>query len=219
MKRHIRLTAIILFTPIILLAQDAKTSFTNACLVFTNAISGNSNFHMAYDLTVIDNSPASNSSTKHTDVYKGDNGFKLKIGDDQEILYTPGRMLVVNSSIKLIHYSEDSTTTTSQMANSFFSSFLSLIDSANTVTVEKQNGNTTYTLSFGASYAYQYAKFTFNNVGIPTSINCRINQSTPGQIYYKMNVLYTVCDKKKKLCGIFECSLKPTCHQRGLFKI
>lgn len=192
MKKTINCTLLMLLVPIFLFAQDTKGALLNACSVFSQVLSVPNTFHMAYDLSIIDKV---NSNTKHTDVYKTANAYKLLIGDEQQILYTPGRMLVVNTDMKLLHYSEDTATTTNLIAKGLFSNFLVLIDSAKTITVENTAINTTYTLIFGANHTYQFAKFTFNKSGTPLSINCRFNQNQPEQTFYEMNIQYTTWEQ------------------------
>lgn len=173
------------------MGQDNKALLINATAVFNEVVSQNSNFHMAYDITMTGNASSPGTTVKHNDVYKTPNAYKMLMGNDQEILYVPGRMLVISTDQKLMHYSEDTATTTNSISSNLFSGFLNLINSAKNIEMETINGNTIYTLNFEGTFPYQYVKLTFNSNGIPVVVYSRFNQNIEGQFFYDMSINYT----------------------------
>jgi len=174
------------------MGQDNKASLITATAVFNEVVAQNSNFHMAYSITMSGNANSPGTTVKQNDVYKTPNGYKMLMGNDQEILYTPGRMLVINTDQKLIHYSEDTATTTNSISSNLFSGFLGLINSAKSIDLEKVNNTDVYTLNFEGSFPYQFVKLIFNQAGVPVSVYSRFNQNIAGQIFYDMSLNYTV---------------------------
>lgn len=194
MKKLLSCILFVLLVPAALLAQSDKASLIQSCQVFKDVTNPVTNFHMAYDITMRGNESGAGTSVKHTDVYKVPGAYKMVIGNDQQVLYTPGRMLVINTALKFMHYSEDTAKTTNVITSTLFTGFLSLIDSARIVESKVVENNKVYTLYFGSSYAYQSAVFTFNAAGNPVAIYALFNQSISGQPFYEMSINYTLWD-------------------------
>ncbi len=191
MKKVIFSFIITFILPFALFAQDNKAAFNQACNIFTEATKAEKTFHMTYDITITGNANSPGVNVKHNDVYKAPNAYKIIIGDEQEILYTPGRMMVINKTLNYIHYSEDTSTTVNTISNTLFSAFINLADNAVSIDKDIVNGNIVYKLNFGANYAYEYAKFTFNSQGIPSKIYCKFNQNQENNSFYEMSIDYT----------------------------
>ena len=172
-------------------AQENKAKLKEACAIFSKSIGSTSNFYMSYTVTITGNNANTGTSVKHTEVFKTHNAYKMLIDKDQEVLYTPGRMLMLNNTYKIAQYSEDTTTSINTLMNMLFASFTTLLDSAQNVTYKKNKGTNVYEMSFGAKYAYQSAIFTFNSDGVPVSMYCVFNQNIQAQVYQTLSVNYT----------------------------
>ncbi len=196
MRKSLPVLLIVLWLPLGVWGQEHKEALIKACLVFDNAFVATENFQMSYDMVMNGNAASPGTKVTHTAMYKTPSAIKMLLGNEQEILFTPGRMLVINSQHKLMHYMEDTISNTQFFAAKLFESFSTLIDSAQAITLAFVGDQTVCTLNFGTNYTYQFAKFCFFKNGVPNYIYSRFNQSVVNQTLYDMNIVYSNWEQK-----------------------